>query len=988
MHGLQTLLVERPYAELIWKGQAKLVISHMKLPSGCKLGFADTKQQYGVVTLGKAKPIAISEFRRLQKHHRIPDAERIAMWPKARRLFSHVVKFEEYLSDPQPWAGPPPEIETRFRRELNKTERSDKRLIHHMTEVFTVVEMFKHRIGDFVEQQLRLAAPQSDISLLLNSMVTLARDVRKEYANALEYKDDHQIVSDERLPETLDLADNLWAVMKEAQPLLPSNSRIGELTKDGIEMLEDFIKVTNHLREDSDASSALGEPGATKPSEVDKCNTDENAAIYKENDEADIFKDEVQVYSPFLYIIDNKTEGGPEVIRMVKRITDDVWLNKAIATQPNQKFMMTTSADQGEHPSIPVYDLILRKREEYQAFIALQDSGVMEMVAAEKDDPYLDPPPKEKPLKSVLQFHTRGRAAHLDFRIKVDQHLIGYTLAGAIAGRIPQFLDLDEAKQLAGKFDMRGSRWNKAFTSPKRIYATLKAVHPVSWMNIAAEAFEPGSVGGSKYHAGYMVKIASPQVSWGVHTREFHEYFLEEDKEFQGILVFRKLESQAREHEQGEEGPAPKTFWVAMFKQNLVPYIVSQKSINSGIVPARNWSFLPPQLKSVVPDRFKYWTPTDPKERKETRQELIKERFFTPENVKFVNGQIRRVVPKYHLYNPNPLKEDQAKREETNIYQLQHHGPPADHEDTELKRVSQTKFDDNGEKVLSPFLQKGDRPARVVKAVVHEALHGFNKEDGVNHRYKFAVGPVSKDVWEGAITLQQGHVQAHFLPIGWVETRDILAEVGDVIHVHVNKFIYVQDKVKRIEAVGQHVSSVDKVDVKNPLSEITKTTIEELESMILPEEIKKSHADAVDAYARNLVGMTKQVRLLKYETRDATQEGEEEERFVLGEVLVPDEDDSQEDTYDVETVRRAAHYFMEYSPVIGLMHERALSRAKVRVLESYIAPVDMDIEGRFVKKGTWLLGARIVDDMLWESVKAGTFTGWSIEGTAIAEEIS
>lgn len=109
----------------------------------------------------------------------------------------------------------------------------------------------------------------------------------------------------------------------------------------------------------------------------------------------------------------------------------------------------------------------------------------------------------------------------------------------------------------------------------------------------------------------------------------------------------------------------------------------------------------------------------------------------------------------------------------------------------------------------------------------------------------------------------------------------------------------------------------------------------------------------------------------------------------MGEVLVPDDTDTQGDEYDEGDVRKAAHFFAEHGFfAVGLMHERTLARSKIRVLESYLAPIDMTVEGRDVKKGTWLLAARVVDDDLWQAVKDGSLTGWSIEGTAIAEEIS
>jgi hypothetical protein len=105
----------------------------------------------------------------------------------------------------------------------------------------------------------------------------------------------------------------------------------------------------------------------------------------------------------------------------------------------------------------------------------------------------------------------------------------------------------------------------------------------------------------------------------------------------------------------------------------------------------------------------------------------------------------------------------------------------------------------------------------------------------------------------------------------------------------------------------------------------------------------------------------------------------DEERFVLGVVLEPDVIDSQNDFETIEDIRKAAHTFMEHFSQLGKQHEEIVT-GKLKVLESYLAPADFDIGEEKVKKGTWLMAIRVTDDDLWESVKKGTFTGFSIGG--------
>ncbi len=106
-----------------------------------------------------------------------------------------------------------------------------------------------------------------------------------------------------------------------------------------------------------------------------------------------------------------------------------------------------------------------------------------------------------------------------------------------------------------------------------------------------------------------------------------------------------------------------------------------------------------------------------------------------------------------------------------------------------------------------------------------------------------------------------------------------------------------------------------------------------------------------------------------------------DERFVLGVVLEPDVVDAQGDTYSSGEVRQAAHRFLEDFGGLGLMHRHRVN-GQVKILESYLAPSDVELGGVSIRKGTWLLAARILSDELWAQVKNGQLTGFSIGGSA------
>ena len=128
---------------------------------------------------------------------------------------------------------------------------------------------------------------------------------------------------------------------------------------------------------------------------------------------------------------------------------------------------------------------------------------------------------------------------------------------------------------------------------------------------------------------------------------------------------------------------------------------------------------------------------------------------------------------------------------------------------------------------------------------------------------------------------------------------------------------------------------------------------------------------AEEARARLAVVLDKRIPLLKTG----------EERYVLGIVLEPETVDAQKDIYAAAEVREAAHKFMQEYQNIGLMHQGLVNKG-VKILESYLAPAPFELDGTQVRKGTWLLAVRVLDDKLWGQIKEGELGGFSIGGSA------
>jgi len=101
-------------------------------------------------------------------------------------------------------------------------------------------------------------------------------------------------------------------------------------------------------------------------------------------------------------------------------------------------------------------------------------------------------------------------------------------------------------------------------------------------------------------------------------------------------------------------------------------------------------------------------------------------------------------------------------------------------------------------------------------------------------------------------------------------------------------------------------------------------------------------------------------------------------------VLEPDEVDAQKDTVDVEAIERAAYRFLanyNRATQLGVLHT-IFGENGIDLVESWTAKTDFKLGKEMVKKGTWLMSVKVLDDVLWKKVKKGEITGFSIGGVA------
>lgn len=116
----------------------------------------------------------------------------------------------------------------------------------------------------------------------------------------------------------------------------------------------------------------------------------------------------------------------------------------------------------------------------------------------------------------------------------------------------------------------------------------------------------------------------------------------------------------------------------------------------------------------------------------------------------------------------------------------------------------------------------------------------------------------------------------------------------------------------------------------------------------------------------------------------------EPEHFVLSEVLVPEEEDTQGQIYSHVDVRKTCHWWAEKQGTFAEKHilqgGRPVEPGAIVTLENYIMPVDGKIGPRTVKQGTWMLGSRVYDEAVWKGILDGTYTGYSVGAYALVTE--
>ncbi len=100
---------------------------------------------------------------------------------------------------------------------------------------------------------------------------------------------------------------------------------------------------------------------------------------------------------------------------------------------------------------------------------------------------------------------------------------------------------------------------------------------------------------------------------------------------------------------------------------------------------------------------------------------------------------------------------------------------------------------------------------------------------------------------------------------------------------------------------------------------------------------------------------------------------------ITGVVYEPLTKDTDDNYMTAEEIRKAAYHFAKNGNKVDMQHNFEPAEG-VSVVETYIAPADMEVGGQTVTKGTWVMTVEIQNEEVWKSVEKGDITGFSMGG--------
>ncbi len=98
-------------------------------------------------------------------------------------------------------------------------------------------------------------------------------------------------------------------------------------------------------------------------------------------------------------------------------------------------------------------------------------------------------------------------------------------------------------------------------------------------------------------------------------------------------------------------------------------------------------------------------------------------------------------------------------------------------------------------------------------------------------------------------------------------------------------------------------------------------------------------------------------------------------------ILVPDVEDYHGHVFTADEIIKTAHEFMQNikDKYVNVNHEPNTIQTDVIYVESFIAPVDIEVWGGTIKAGSWMVGMQFSEEK-WKMIEDGEIVWVSMEG--------
>jgi hypothetical protein len=623
-------------------------------------------------------------------------------------------------------------------------------------------------------------------------------------------------------------------------------------------------------------------------------------------------------------------------------------------------------------------------------------------------DPYLTIPPEDERQRFVVQNHWRGKSLHADVRLELRPNLlVGWTLNTQIPGVVEEpvtTLDQAEAwrKRMAevSRVDWTSGKWAERGKGGRvSILSEMKGPHPHAWLSVEGASKppkegEPPPPGATRnFPAVYSIED-SGTVEWGAQKPWLHEYFFHGDglnyRVFWRLLQLGEVKKGLHSHErcmQCEQAhPTVDVIWAdgrgrAWFCAACYPKwlahmggrrgaeVVRERQIVGPAAPAKFGEVhkavevskaaephpvvkaLPP---GAEPDRAggRQWLAVYPEDPVPyvLSNEAVGKAWMPPVGVSALPAAVRSQIPKefryWHRTRPGDAKTARDALHEAikgGKVKVDWQAPYGRETRKAVGRARWVLHEQTWQPLASAKaywlrLDLGTGPLVVLRLYGDPRIGGELEADCSRDRRRAAMA------FEGEIRSRDGAPsEVTILDRG---SAEVVSLSSDSLQVRLK---------------GSTLSGLFGASKENG------------EWRWAPAAV--AQAKGVAKQAATIASVARFVPVLKVDKA---------KRLVTGVVLEPGEIDAHRDIVPAEVVERAAHRFLarfNSETRLGLMHKR-FGDVGLELVESWLAPSDMHVGGEPVKEGTWLMTVRVVNSDLWEKVKRGQFTGFSIGGIA------